>query len=152
MANTFECLAFGALCLGLTAGLAQAAPLRFTAALSGANEVPPNASVAIGEALVVISEAQDAVGHRLAIAQITNVTGAHLHCAAVGVNGPVGVTLYQAAEKGLRDGVARPPLPFGRWIGCARIEALGTFGAVLFMPGPPGASAGGSSCKRPSPG
>ena len=73
----------GVLCaLGLLAAFpAQAAPITYYAALSGAAEAPPNASPGTGEAWVTF----DDVAHTLRVkvtfsGLLGNVTASHIHC------------------------------------------------------------------------
>ncbi len=73
----------GVLCaLGLLAASpAQAAPITYTAALSGAAEAPPNASPGSGEAWVTF----DDVAHTLRVkvtfsGLVGTVTASHIHC------------------------------------------------------------------------
>jgi hypothetical protein len=67
---------------------------RFAAELSGANENPPNDSQASGEASLRVVRHETAVRYRLEINDIQNVSVAHIHLGAAGVNGPVVVFLY----------------------------------------------------------
>jgi hypothetical protein len=74
--------------------LGQAQKRTFTAALSGANEVPPNESRARGQAVFQLSQDGTEVSYRLIVANLQNVTMAHIHLGQEGVNGPVVVWLY----------------------------------------------------------
>jgi hypothetical protein len=73
-------------------GVAQADPLVFTATLSGANEVPPNASPGTGSAVITID------GHMMTVSVtfsglLGNTTASHIHCcSAVGTNAQVATT------------------------------------------------------------
>lgn len=67
---------------------------RFTADLSGADEVPPNDSEATGEATLHVIRHGQAIRYRLEIEDIENVFVAHIHLGAVGQNGPVVVFLF----------------------------------------------------------
>ena len=93
----------------LVAGAAAAAPAEsrsFVATLSGAEEVPARDTLARGTATFLVSADGTEVGFRLIAANIENVVAAHIHCAAPGVNGPVGVTLFGGlAGSGRVDGV-----------------------------------------------
>jgi hypothetical protein len=63
-----------------------------------------------------------ALRFKVNVANIDNTVAAHIHCAAVGVNGPVGVTLFMASPAGdvtngtLAEGTITPPDPGN---GCA---------------------------------
>jgi hypothetical protein len=69
-------------------------PRTYVAPLSGAEEVPPNDSRARGQALFRLSPDGTSIDYRLIVANIENVTQAHIHVAEVGANGPVVVWLY----------------------------------------------------------
>lgn len=66
---------------------------RFTGVLSGAQEVPANASVGTGSAIAFLHEPDDRVVYVVNTSGLANVTAAHFHQAATGVNGPVMVPL-----------------------------------------------------------
>jgi hypothetical protein len=76
---------------------AQAQPLNYRAHLSGAAEVPPADTRAQGQATFQRVSDGTAIHYRLLVANIENVTQAHIHLAPAGVNGPVVVWLYPAA-------------------------------------------------------
>ena len=81
---------FGAaVALGLSA-VCFAQSASYTAALSGANEVPPNASTATGATAVTINPTTGGLSWSTtsSIAQ-SAVTGHHIHRGAAGTNGPV---------------------------------------------------------------
>jgi len=76
----------------LMAGLALADILTFTASLSGANEVPGNASPATGTATMILdtSDAGLNVPVHLEFSGLTGVqTAVHIHTAPAGLNGGV---------------------------------------------------------------
>lgn len=78
----------------------------FTTHLNGAEEVPARDTQAQGQAIFHLSEDGTSLDFKLIVANIENVVAAHIHCGAVGVNGPVGVTLFESAPAGGRvDGV-----------------------------------------------
>lgn len=82
------------------------APNAFIAVLSGANEVPARETPAKGGAGFLVKEDGSGVIYKLIVLDIKNVAAAHVHCAAAGVNGPVGVTLYRgSAGSGPASGV-----------------------------------------------
>jgi hypothetical protein len=64
----------------------------FTANLKGSSENPPTGSQAAGEAIVKLRDGE--LSFKLIVANLDNAVAAHIHCGAVGVNGPVGVTLF----------------------------------------------------------
>ena len=78
----------------VSAALAQGNDRNFTASLQGRNEVPANDSKAAGQAIVHFSKDGDSLTYKLIAANIEDVFAAHIHCGEVGVNGPVGVTLF----------------------------------------------------------
>ena len=81
-------------------------PVRFEAAaksgeaqhhgthMSGSEEVPANQSQAQGQASFLLSRNGKSLRYKLAVANIQNVTQAHIHLAPAGTNGPVVVWLY----------------------------------------------------------
>jgi hypothetical protein len=73
------------------------AVLNFRAHLSGDQEVPPADTRATGQAVFQLSKDGTALSYRLIVANIQNVTMAHIHLAPAGVNGPVVVWLYPSA-------------------------------------------------------
>ena len=98
----------------------------FHATASGREEVPPNDSRGRGTATFKLSDDGTAISYRLIVANIENVTQAHIHIAPPGVNGPVVVFLFGfvaggVTENGLlaegtitqADLIARPAIGFG---------------------------------------
>ena len=85
--------------LAITALAAGAAnPTRnFRAHLSGGEEVPPNDSRAQGQAIFKFNEDFTELSYKLIVANIENVTQAHIHLAPAGENGPVVLWLYPSA-------------------------------------------------------
>lgn len=86
---------------------AQAAPITFTASLSGPAEAPPNASPGTGTATVII----DSVAHTMFVSAsfsglLGNTTNAHIHCctAAAGT-GTAGVATQTPTFLGFPGGV-----------------------------------------------
>lgn len=75
----------------LTAGLAAADVFTFTATLSGGNEVPANASPAIGMATIIWDDegTLDFPLHIEFSGLSSTQVGCHIHNAPAGVNGPV---------------------------------------------------------------
>ncbi|UUZ78282.1 CHRD domain-containing protein [Polaromonas sp. P1(28)-13] len=63
--------------------------------LSGAQEVPPNASLATGTGTLVIDPANRAASGSITLSGMT-ANAAHIHLAAAGVNGPIIVPLTNA--------------------------------------------------------
>lgn len=93
---------------------AQAQVLNFRAHLSGAEEVPANVSPAQGQATFRVAADGSLIHFRLNIANIENVTMAHIHLAPAGANGPVVAWLYPAAPPPqLIDGVSNGVLSAG---------------------------------------
>ena len=72
----------------------------FVATLSGGQEVPARDTQARGVATFKLREDGAALAFKVNVANIDNVFAAHIHCGAVGVNGPVGVTLFMGAPAG----------------------------------------------------
>jgi hypothetical protein len=82
------------LLVALLATVAVASPRTLTTQLSGAEEVPMNDSAGRGVAVVQLSQDGSALTYRLNVANIENVTQAHIHLGAAGSNGPVVAWLY----------------------------------------------------------
>jgi CHRD domain len=72
----------------------------FVATLSGDEEVPARDTQAVGVAKFKLSKDGAALTFKVNVSNIQNVFAAHIHCGAVGVNGPVGVTLFAGAPAG----------------------------------------------------
>jgi len=91
----------GMLALGLLAvAPAARAGDNFVATLSGDQEVPARDTQARGVATFKLREDGAALRFKVNVANIDNVFAAHIHCGAVGVNGPIGVTLFMGAPAG----------------------------------------------------
>ncbi len=86
--------ALGLLALGPSASAGD----NFVAPLSGAEEVPARATPATGVAKFKLREDGTVLLFKVNVTDIDNVFAAHIHCGAVGVNGPVGVTLFGGAS------------------------------------------------------
>ncbi len=69
-------------------------PRNFVAVLSGDEEVPPADTQARGQAKFQLSADGTELHFRLIVANIENVTMAHIHLGPRGVNGPVVAWLY----------------------------------------------------------
>ena len=87
------------LVLGLAAlvagGLAVAGVNRnFSVHAKGSLEVPANLSNGQGQALFKLSKDGESLSFKLIVANIDDVTQAHIHCGAPGVNGPVVAFLF----------------------------------------------------------
>ena len=72
----------------------------FVAPLSGDQEVPARDTQAVGVATFKLSKDGTALEYKINVANIDNVVASHIHCGAVGVNGPVGVTLFSGVPAG----------------------------------------------------
>jgi hypothetical protein len=66
----------------------------FVAPLSGDEEVPARDTRAVGVATFKLHDDGAALDFKLNVANLDNAVAAHIHCGTVGVNGPVGVTLF----------------------------------------------------------
>ncbi len=95
-------LALVALAPAASAGNANG---NFTASLEGGNEVPAVDTMAKGQAIIKVHQNDDGIGFKLIVANIEDVVAAHIHCAAEGVSGPVGVTLFTGDPDGRVDGI-----------------------------------------------
>jgi hypothetical protein len=105
-----------ALALLALAPTAQAGD-NFVATLSGDQEVPTRDTQAVGVATFKLREDGAALRFKVNVANLDNAVAAHIHCGAVGVNGPVGVTLFMGAPAGggvngtLAEGTITAPDP-----------------------------------------
>jgi hypothetical protein len=68
---------------------------------NGAGEVPANASRAVGSLYARLSPDGTQFSYKLAVANINNVTQAHIHCGAAGLNGPIVLWLYPSGPPSL---------------------------------------------------
>lgn len=66
----------------------------YEAHLSGDQEVPPVATDAFGQARLIPSVDGSRLKVLLKVGHLENIRAAHIHCAAPGSNGPVGLTLF----------------------------------------------------------
>lgn len=80
-----------------SAELTESMVLNFVATLSGDEEVPPAETRARGTAHFQLKSDGPGLSYRLIVANIMNVTMAHIHLAPSGVNGPVVAWLYPSA-------------------------------------------------------
>jgi CHRD domain len=122
----------------LALGLLAVAPAavagdNFVATLSGDQEVPPRDTQAVGVATFKLREDGAALGFKINVANIDNVFAAHIHCGVVGVNGPVGVTLFAGAPAGgavngtLAEGIITAPDPGN---GCGWVDLAAVLAAI----------------------
>ena len=72
----------------------------FVAPLSGAQEVPARDTPATGVAKFKLREDGTVLLFKVNVENVTNVVAGHIPCGTVGVNGPVGVTLFMGAPAG----------------------------------------------------
>ena len=71
---------------------------RFTAQLTGQNEVPPTNTRAIGDFEMELSADGTISSYVLNVTNMSNVTSAHIHEGEKGVNGPIVLTLYKSSN------------------------------------------------------
>jgi CHRD domain len=89
----------------------------FVAPLSGNQEVPVRDTPATGVAKFKLRDGGTALLFKVNVEDINNVVAAHIHCGAVGENGPVGVTLFMGPPAGgafegtLAEGTITAPDP-----------------------------------------
>jgi hypothetical protein len=72
---------------------AQESEQKFSAKLSGKEEVPSNESPSTGFAWVKITD--DKIGYEVNVTDMDKVNAAHIHLAEAGKNGPVVLTLFK---------------------------------------------------------
>lgn len=83
--------------------LSRGASTNFGANLSGDEEVPPNDSQGRGHAQFWLSRDGTSLQYKLIVANIENVTQAHIHLAPEGANGPVVVFLFGLVPGGVTE-------------------------------------------------
>jgi hypothetical protein len=92
----------------------EGVPHNFGTHLSGSQEVPGTDSRATGQAVFQMNADGTALTYSLNVANIQNVTQAHIHCGAAGSNGPVALWLYPSAPPAeLIPGRTQGPLGAG---------------------------------------
>lgn len=84
-------------CLVAAGSSLEAQPRNFRTHLSGGEEVPPVATRAQGQAIFQLAADGTSLRFQLIVANIENVTQAHIHLGPLGVNGPVVAWLYPSA-------------------------------------------------------
>ena len=75
--------------------------LNFRAHLTGDQEVPPRETLATGEAVFQLSKDGMRLSYKIIVANLANITMAHIHVANEGSNGPVVTWLYPTAPPAL---------------------------------------------------
>ncbi|WP_413923378.1 CHRD domain-containing protein [Candidatus Accumulibacter phosphatis] len=100
-------LAAGAVSVMTFAAPASAVPLTYYAALTGAAEVPANASPGIGSATVTFDDDADTLRVRVTFSDLlAGVTAAHIHCCtAFPLAGTIGVATTTPTFTGFPSGV-----------------------------------------------
>ncbi len=81
-------------------GIAQAEEL-FKATLTGDQEVPPVITDTTGKAFLRLNKAETEIEFQLHVNDGVRITQSHIHCAPVGVNGPIVVFLAGLHAAGL---------------------------------------------------
>jgi hypothetical protein len=100
MRKLFSVLALGVTLVALAAIPADAGDTNTGAHLRARDEVPPNESLAQGQAIFHLSADGTQLDYKLISANIDNVVFAHIHLAPAGVNGPVVAFLFGPAAPG----------------------------------------------------
>ncbi len=122
-----------ALVVMLVLGLLALAPSakagdNFVATLSGDQAVPARDTKAVGVATFKLHADGTALRFKVNVANLDDAVAAHIHCGGVGVNGPVGVTLFLGAPAGggvngtLAEGTITAPDPGN---GCGWVDLAG---------------------------
>lgn len=98
------------LALSLSVALAvlpspASAGVNFKATLSGDEEVPPVETQARGVAKFKLRD--QGLVFKVNVANIEDVVASHIHCGAVGVNGPIGVTLFAGGPVSVNGTLAK---------------------------------------------
>lgn len=85
----------------LLAPSALARPTTYVAHLTGDEEVPPVETQAVGQTVLRLSPDGTELRYRLIVANIDDVTQAHIHIGAAGMNGPVTAFLFGFVAEGV---------------------------------------------------
>ena len=113
MRRTFMLMLAAALVLLLAVPVYGGQNRNFVAPLDGGQENPPVDTNATGVAKFQLSKDGSSLGFKLIVANIEDVVASHIHCGVVGVNGPVGVTLFSggltSANGTLAEGTITAP-------------------------------------------
>lgn len=113
--------------LMLSPGVATAQRGVYGAWISGAEQVPVVTTTAVGWAAFELTPA--GLRYRLYASNTENISMAHIHIAALGVNGPIAVWLYPSAPP------ARPiPGVFSGLLGEGTIAAANLMGPLAGQP------------------
>ena len=88
----------------IPAAQAQAQKTRFTATLSGADQVPAVQSAAHGTATFRVSPSGKSILYTVSVTGIDDPMMAHIHAGAAGTNGPPVVTLYPTKAHPMKMG------------------------------------------------
>jgi hypothetical protein len=86
--------AMALLVIGAAPAISAGHGTNFRTHLTGAEEVPAVETRAQGQAMFKLSADGESLSYKLIVSNIENVTMAHIHLGAAGVNGPVVVWLY----------------------------------------------------------
>jgi hypothetical protein len=109
----------------------------FRTHMTGGEEVPANDSQAQGQAIFQVSRDGSALSYKLIVANIENVTQAHIHLAPAGVNGGVVAWLYPSGPPaqlipGRTDGVlAEGVITSASLVGALAGQTLGDLLAAM---------------------
>lgn len=127
MRRTFVLMLAAALVLLLAVPVYGGQNRNFVAPLDGGQENPPVDTNATGVAKFQLSKDGSSLGFKLIVANIEDVVASHIHCGVVGVNGPVGVTLFSggptSANGTLAEGTLTAPNA-GNGCGWADLDAV----------------------------
>jgi hypothetical protein len=86
--------------LAVGASVAAGAKTTFRATLTGGDEVPARTTQASGTATFTLNKAGTEIKYRIIVHGIENVTAAHIHTGAAGVNGPPVAFLFGPTAPG----------------------------------------------------
>ena len=93
-------LTLAAAVLLLSPAVRAAHPANYSAQLTGHEEVPMRETDATGHATLQLSKDGQSLSYRIVVANIDNVTVAHIHLGARGMTGPPVVMLYGPVAPG----------------------------------------------------
>lgn len=94
----------------VASGVTPAEARNFRTHLSGDEEVPPVDTHGQGQAIFKVSKAGDQIDYKLNVANLEDIFAAHIHCAPLGFNGPIGVTLFSGSPTTINGTLAQGPI------------------------------------------
>lgn len=121
-----QLLIIGAFAAVLTSQLTHAEVLKFSAHLSGAQEVPAVVTTGSGRVVVKFDKALSSASIDVKVRNlIGNLVGAHFHCALPGTNGPVAFGLINPGDLSFDGKTIKGTIDNGDFTGADCAPAVG---------------------------